>query len=193
MSDRLYIDPLTNSVREERALFSFAKNLGLSFGSFFRLGVLTYARCLSESRKLPRTLEDDYRAVSSGDKDYLQRLLDERIEQDLSQSKLLQEAYAQDVPKVHSGPVEIDWDLIPRDLRLTTYVQMLMPEDFRAFWISKYNSADDDNRFDVLTEFAKDIICRHKDNPDKPFQLTDINDIRKVLRTWADSVRGFKS
>lgn len=193
MSDRLYIDPLTNSVREERALFSFAKNLGLSFGSFFRLGVLTYARCLAESRRLPRNLEKDYKAVSSGDKDYLQRLLDERIEQDLSQSKLLKDAYDLDVPKVSSESGRVDWLKIPEEKKLAAYIQLLMPEDFRAFWISKYNTADEDDRFDILTEFAKDVICRHKDNPDKPFQLTDLNEIRKVLRSWSDSARGFDS
>ena len=188
MSDRLYIDPLTNTLREERALFGFAKRLGLSFGAFFRLGVLNYARCLSEAKILSPALNDEYNVISSGDKDYLQRLLNERIEQDKNQKKL-PDAYKIDLPKA-SEPKPIDWSKIPEEKKVVTYIQTVMDEDFRAFWISKYNSADEDERFDVLNQFSDDIVCRFKADKNRPFSTIDIGQIQRVLRTWADAIQG---
>lgn len=97
MSERLYVDPVTNSVREERAIFQFVqKKLNKSYGQMFRLGVLTYARVLAESGEFDESTLSEYHAIADRDKDYLDRLLIERLHNDQS---TLDKAYSIELPK----------------------------------------------------------------------------------------------
>lgn len=89
-------------------------------------------------------------------------------------------------------PAEINWLKVPEEKKLSMYIQTIMEEDFRAFWISKYNSAKEEDRFSVTTDFADKVIELYKQDPNKPIKLTEKPSIRKVLETWADSVRGFE-
>lgn len=187
MSDRLYVDPVTNSVREERALFSFCRKLGKTSGQFFRLGVLTYCRVLCETGTMPKGLEAEYRYIAEKDRDYLERLMRERID---TSEEQYDKACVIELPTVN-GKTAIDWDSMSEETRLPRYIKTIMPEDFRAFWISKYNCAEEEGQFDVLTDFANDVICRNQADPEKPFRITDKNEVRKILRSWAESAGGF--
>jgi len=87
-------------------------------------------------------------------------------------------------------PTGINWDLIPEDQRIPRYIQTIMPEDTRAFWISEYNKAEEEDRFDVASSFAEDLLDIYREESEKPVKITDKNSVRKTLQQWADSARG---
>jgi hypothetical protein len=105
MTERRFIDPMTTSVREERIIINFAKKLlagsdRAANGTFFRLGVITFARSLVDFNKLPEDLVTEYKAIISEDKNYLEELLTERIISD--QKAALDQAYQSKTPDVNS-------------------------------------------------------------------------------------------
>jgi len=89
MSDRLYVDPVTRSSREERALFNLIKKLDRSVGQFTRLGVITYCNALAEGGLLSSSILDEFNKVMQRNADYLQQLRDEKIRESLCQTELL--------------------------------------------------------------------------------------------------------
>lgn len=143
MSERLYVDPVTNSVREERAIFQFVqKKLNKSYGQMFRLGVLTYARVLAESGEFDESTLSEYRAIADRDKDYLDRLLIERLHNDQS---TLDKAYSIELPKAPKRKKSLtDFfnenirDVLPSEL-FTTYTFTIMNSLSAAEQISVIN------------------------------------------------------
>lgn len=79
MSDRIYIDPVTHSAREERALFSLGKKLGKSVGQFYRLGIITYCRVKAEDGILPDDILEEFNLIMQKDPEYLERMKQDRI------------------------------------------------------------------------------------------------------------------
>jgi hypothetical protein len=90
LSDRLYVDPVTHSAREERALFELGKKLGKSVGQFYRLGIISYCRIKAEDGALSDEILDEFNKIMQKDPDYLERLKQDRINQnDICQVDLL--------------------------------------------------------------------------------------------------------
>jgi hypothetical protein len=89
MSERIYIDPVARTSREERALFNLIKKLDKSVGQFTRLGVITYCRSLAEGGYLSQSVLEEFNKVMQRDSDYLERLRDEKIKESLCQTELL--------------------------------------------------------------------------------------------------------
>ena len=95
MSERIYIDPVTMSVREERVMFHFIRTkLKKSYGQLLRLGVLNYARALAEGGYLDAETYAEYKALESKDPDYLERLIKERAYEALS---VMEQAFQMDI------------------------------------------------------------------------------------------------
>ena len=191
MSNKLYIDPISAAVREERALFAFAKKLNLSFGIFLRLGIITYARCLFEAGILPKSLEDDYFSILSRDKDYLQRLLDKRIQRVNNQLNL-STAFKVEVPKP-SAPDWSQWE-DGEEIKVRLYTQKIFTKEERVFWMSRYRSTRPDLGGDGLTEFddfrqeyLNEFQFRMKQDPHFPFKNIRAGDILHVVSEWAEA------
>lgn len=191
---RSYDQRISVNTNIEADLYSFGKDdlkipacEALTLGYIGRIDAELAVKKGVDPEDLERYLEIRNRA-------FRDLVLEQKKEEEIIQrvstlaQSVITEAKAQDLPD--NTPVIINWAAIPDDQKLKIYIQQIMEEDFRAFWISKYNSADEEDQFDVLTKFADDIICRHQADPNKPFRITDKNEIRKVLRTWADSARG---
>lgn len=95
MSERIYIDPVTMSVREERVMFHFIRTkLKKSYGQLLRLGVLNYARALAEGGYLDAETYAEYKALESKDPDYLERLIKERAFESIG---VMEQAYQMDI------------------------------------------------------------------------------------------------
>jgi len=186
MSDRLYVDPVTNSVREERALFSFSKKLGKTNGQFYRLGVLTYCRVLIETGNMSQTLLAEYKAISEKDQDYLERLMQERIAES---NDHYNQACSIELPKPKMP--EINWETIPDDQKIRVYTEQAFTRDERKHWINKYLTASDDERPDVLKQFSDEYVTRFRADPNRPFNKLDLGVIKRVLVGWAEAEGGF--
>lgn len=186
MSDRLYVDPVTNSVREERALFSFSKKLGKTNGQFYRLGVLTYCRVLLETGTMPTTILAEYKAISEKDQDYLERLMQERIDESNDQ---YEKACSIELPKPKE-PEGINWATIPEETKVRIYIQQIFSREERAQWISNYLTADEETLSRVLKLFCEEFIARFKSDPDRPFTKVDAGEIKRVLVSWAEAEGG---
>lgn len=185
--------PLTVSVEKE--LWDFANQYGILARDAISLGFQgIIENDLIRTKRIPKEEMVRYMEIKNRELQFLisNRERESDIIKQVSEINETVSGLSLDNTLKPPEPSQINWETVPEDLKLATYILILMPEDFRAFWISKYNSADEDDRFGILTEFAKNVICRHKENPDKPFQLKYLNDIRNVLRSWADSARGFK-
>ena len=90
MSDRIYVDPVTHSAREERALFEFGKKLNKSVGQFYRLGIITYCRSLAEGGYLSEELLTEFNLIIQKDSDYLEQLKRENFSKtDICQTNIL--------------------------------------------------------------------------------------------------------
>jgi len=95
MSERIYIDPATMSVREERVLFLFIRSrLKKSYGQLLRLGALNYARALAEGGYLDSETYAEYKAIEAKDPDYLERLIKERAFESIG---VMEQAYQMDI------------------------------------------------------------------------------------------------
>ena len=95
MSERIYIDPATMSVREERVLFLFIRSrLKKSYGQLLRLGALNYARSLAEGGYLDSETYAEYKAIEAKDPDYLERLIKERAFESIG---VMEQAYQMDI------------------------------------------------------------------------------------------------
>jgi hypothetical protein len=89
MSDRLYVDPVTHSAREERALFALGKKLNKSVGQLYRFGIITYCRSRAEDGNLPDEVLEDFNKIMQRDPEYLDRLKQDRIAGDLCKTEIL--------------------------------------------------------------------------------------------------------
>jgi len=155
MSERLYVDPVTNSVREERALFQFVqKRLNKSYGQMFRLGALTYARVLAESGEFDESTLSEYHAIADRDRDYLDRLLIERLHNDQS---TLDKAYSIELPKAPKREKSLT-DFFNENIR-----DMLPAETFARYMLAIMNSVSAQEQTSLLNRLL-DEAGRYNDN-----------------------------
>lgn len=186
--------PLTVSV--ERELWDFASEYGILARDAISLGLQgMIENDLVRSKKIPPEEVSRYMEIKNREIQYLvsNRERETNIVHQVSEITQTVNGLVQVKTPANEDPKEINWLKVPEDRKLSTYIQVLMDEDFRAFWISKYNATEEEDRFDILNQFAEDVICRHQAHPDKPIKISDKGEIRNVLRTWADSARGFDS
>ena len=88
MVDKIYLDPIVTSFREERSLVTFAKMLmrestdSRCYGKVFRAGVLSIAQALAETGHLPESLRTDYLHLLDQNRDYLQTVVNDMTSDD---------------------------------------------------------------------------------------------------------------
>jgi len=93
----------------------------------------------------------------------------------------------------------INWTRVPAEKFPAEYVRHLFTEPERAIWINELIEAYEDEEqdeesyasSDVLDRFVKEYFCRRNSDENKPSRMLSHNEVRNVLRTWADSLRGF--
>jgi len=194
--EKEFEDAVITSVRAERKDLDLAKALGIRCSVALRNGIRNLAEGYLEGlREVPSDWRDLVVDLKKRDYEDTERRFrsEEQSRKQVAELITIRENVRHEIEEVTPTPGKtINWLKVPADKKLPTYIQTIMEQDFRAFWISKYNTAEEDDKFDVLNQFADDVICRHKADENKPFKLTDKIEIRKVLRTWADSVRGFQ-
>ena len=186
--------PLTVSV--ERDLWDFASEYGILARDAISLGLQgMIENDLVRSKKIPPEEVSRYMEIKNREIQYLvsNRERETNIVHQVSEITQTVNGLVQVKTPANEDPKEINWLKVPEDRKVSTYIQTIMDEDFRAFWISKYNSSDEEDRFEILNKFADDVICRYKADENKPIKIPDVGDIRRALVTWADSARGFDS
>ena len=149
MSERIYIDPATMSVREERVLFLFIRSrLKKSYGQLLRLGALNYARALAEGGYLDSETYAEYKAIEAKDPDYLERLIKERAFESIG---VMEQAYHMDIQQALdiAGPpglhqfFNINIRQALGEQKLQAYLQTILknPYDDQAFIKHMLNEA----------------------------------------------------
>ena len=114
---------------------------------------------------------------------------------------ILEKAYSSPVPSVQQIEASTNWDRLPNEKFPAEYVRHLFSESERETWINElieaYEDEDNDDESyassDVLGRFVKEYFSRRDSDENKPSRMLSHNEVRKVLHTWADSLRGFDS
>lgn len=88
-------------------------------------------------------------------------------------------------------PDTINWAALPEDQKTRVYIQKIFTPEERAFWISRYLAADEDDQPTILKQFVSEFVTRFTQDEDRPFNKVDAGEVKRVLRTWAESQEGF--
>lgn len=189
----------------EADLYSFGKDeLGIPANEALSSG---YIGCIDAELKVTKDIEpaDLDRYLEIRNRVYRDMVLQQRQEEEIIHNV---STFAGEVRTEVSKIIENDvkstpinrWDNVTDEKFPVEYIRYLFDEETRKTWIKNLVRAykeeeDDDNSYatsDVLEGFVQEYSRRYAKDENKPSRKLEWNQVRRVLSTWADSVRGFQ-
>lgn len=204
--EREFSDPVVTSVRAERADIELAKALDIKLSAALRNGIRNLAEgYLDNMKECPGEWKDLLIHLKKRDYEETEaRFRSEEhskiiIAEQIAIRQKVKDSINSETALNEESTNKINWNSIPEDQKIAKYIQVLMPQEKRQNWIEVYHekqeedkeSEDSEFAYSVATEFAKTVLSLYAMDPKKPVLIKDLNQVRKVLYNWAESVKGF--
>ena len=185
---REYENRYALTVSVEKDLWDYAQSYGILARDAISYGLqgLIESEIIKTKKATPDKI-DRYLEIKNRELQYIVTVRDTEKRAIDEISKIRAEAQQKQLQETTEPETQINWDTLPEEQKVKTYIQTVFTPEERKYWIERVIHAEDDDVLDVYTYFANEFLTRFTNDTDRPFGKVDMGEIRRVLRTWAEA------